>query len=300
MMIYLTGADASLVKSADAPQTDTAKSLGGYVSSTPVPNGELNTLFDLISAYTLEKKQKETLAVALVNKLTSLVTDVTLKIVVGKDNLATFRIAAVTLDSSLAMEHIPNRYAEPIAADFYNADFQRASVDIEITNPASAGEEIALYPFNVSFEVEESGIEGTWNAFESAFSNDSTYEVTRVSEKVFRIARRDETVLTTPLTCSYITTAGFAATFDGKLQNGATNEVTLVESTSSLAPDKGIGLWIQRDLKSYKYPTNEQLIEDFKNKVENSDTEVAEIVISYNLVPTSQNYADDYNQEDYS
>ena len=300
MMIYLTGADTSLVKSADAPQTDTAKSLGGYVSSTPVPNGELNALFDLISAYTLEKKQKETIAIALVNKLASAVTDVTLKIVVGKDNLATFRIAAVTLDSSLAMEHIPNRYAEPMAADFYNADFQRASVDIEITNPASAGEEIALYPFNVSFEVEESGIEGTWNAFESAFSNDSTYEVTRVSEKVFRIARRDETVLAAPLTCSYITTAGFVATFDDKLQNGATNEVTLVESTSSLLPDKGIGLWIQRDLKSYKYPTNEQLIEDFKNKVENSDTEVAEIVISYNLVPTAQNYSDDYNQEDYS
>lgn len=299
-MIYLTGADTSLVKSADAPQTDTAKSLGGYVSSTPVPNGELNALFDLISAYTLEKKQKETIAIALVNKLASAVTDVTLKIVVGKDNLATFRIAAVTLDSSLAMEHIPNRYAEPMAADFYNADFQRASVDIEITNPASAGEEIALYPFNVSFEVEESGIEGTWNAFESAFSNDSTYEVTRVSEKVFRIARRDETVLAAPLTCSYITTAGFVATFDDKLQNGATNEVTLVESTSSLLPDKGIGLWIQRDLKSYKYPTNEQLIEDFKNKVENSDTEVAEIVISYNLVPTAQNYSDDYNQEDYS
>lgn len=300
MLIYLTGADSSLVKSANAPQTDTAKSLGGYVSSTPVPNGELNALFDLISAYTLEKKQKETIALALVNKLNDAVTDVTLKIVVGKDNLATFRIAAVALDSSMAMEHIPNRYAEPMVADFYNVDFQRASVDIEITNPAGIGEEIALYPFNISFKVEESGIEGTWNAFESAFSNDSTYGVIRVSEKVFRIVRRDETVLTTPLTCSYITTAGFSAHFRGKLKNDATNEVTLVESTSTLDPGKGIGLWIQRDLKSYKYPTNEQLIEDFKNKVENSETEEAEIVISYNLVPKAQNYSDDYNQEEYS
>lgn len=300
MMIYLTGADSSLVKSTDAPQTDTAKSLGGYVSSTPVPNGELNALFDLISAYTLEKKQKETIALALVNKLTEAVTDVTLKIVVGKDDLATFRIAAVALDSSMAMEHIPNRYAEPMAAEFHNADFQRASVDIEITNPASIGEEIALYPFNASFEVTESGIEGTWNAFESAFSNDSTYEVIRVSEKVFRIVRRDETVITTPQDCSYITTSGFSAQFKGKLKNDATNEVTLVESGSTLEPGKGIGLWIQRDLKSYKYPTNEQLIEDFKNKVENVDTEVAEIVVSYNLVSSAQNYSDDYNQEDYS
>lgn len=300
-MIYLTGAETSIVKSADAPQTDTAKSLGGYVSSTPVPNGELNALFDLISAYTLEKKPKETIAVALVNKLTQAVTNVTLKIVVGKDNLATFRIAAVALDNAtMAMEYIPNRYAEPMAAEFHNADFQRASVDIEILNPAGVGEEIAVYPFNVSFAVTEAGIEGTWNAFENAFSNDSTYEVIRLSEKVFRIARRDETVLAQSLTCSYVTTAGFAATFKGKLKNGAINEVTLIESTSSLQPNKGIGLWLQRDLKSYKYPTNEQLIEDFKNKVENFDTETAEVVVSYSLVPSAENYSNDYNKEDYS
>lgn len=285
MMIYLTGANSSLVKSPDAPQTDTAKSLGGYVSSTPVPNGELNVLFDLISAYTLEKRQKETIALALVNKLSQPVTDVTLKIVVGKGDLATFRVAAVALDSdNMSMEHISNRYAEPMAAEFHNVDFQRASVDIEILNPAGIGEEIALYPFNVSFEVTESGIEGTWNAFENAFSNDSTYEVTRLSEKVFRILRRDESVLEEPLTCSYITTAGFSARFSGKLANGAVNEVTLVESGDSLEPGRGIGLWIQRDLKSYKYPTNEQLIEDFKNKIINADTETAEIVVSYNVV----------------
>ena len=299
-MIYLTGASTSIAKSLDAPQTDAAKSLGGYVSSTPVPNGELNALFDLISAYTLEKKQKETIALALVNKLNQAVTDVTLKIVVGKDNLATFRIAAVALNSSMAMESIPNRYSEPMSAEFYRADFTRASVDIEILNPAGVGEEIALYPFNVSFEVTEPGIEGTWNAFENAFSNDSTYEAIRLSERVFRILRRDEEVLETPLSCSYITTAGFSASFSGKLKNDVTNEVTLIDGDSSLQPNEGIGLWLQRDLKSYKYPTNEQLIEDFKKGVKNFDTELAEIVISYNLVPKKQNYSDDYDQEDYS
>src|SRR5574344_2672633 len=288
MMIYLTAANSSLVKSPDAPQTDTAKSLGGYVSSTPVPNGELNVLFDLISAYTLEKRQKETIALALVNKLSQPVTDVTLKIVVGKGDLATFRVAAVALDSdNMSMEHISNRYAEPMVAEFHNVDFQRASVDIEILNPAGIGEEIALYPFNVSFEVTEAGIEGTWNAFESAFDNNSDYEIERVSEKVFRLCRRDETVLETPLTCSYITTAGFSAIFLGNLENEKVGEVTLIEDGDSLSSEDGIGLWIQRDLKSYKYSTNEQLVEDFKNKVEKQTIEIAEIVINYDLVPTS-------------
>lgn len=283
MILYLTGANTSLRKSNEAPQTDTAKSLGGYVSSTPVPSGELNALFDLISAYTLEKKPRETIAVALMNKLTQPIKDVTLKIVVEKDNIATFKVAAVALSESLSMEHIANRYAEPMAAKFHKVDFQRASVDIEILNPASIGEEIALMPFDIQFEVEESGIEGTWNAFENAFSNDDNYEIKRLSEKVFRIVRRDESVVSEPITCFYVTTRGFNATFLGELKNGVTNEAVLLDGEDVLLPESGIGIWIQRDLKSYKYPSNERLIEDFKNRVEKQEIETAELVISYNL-----------------
>ena len=299
MILYLTGANTSLRKSSEAPQTDTAKSLGGYVSSTPVPSGELNALFDLISAYTLEKKPRETIAVALINKLTQPIKDVTLKIVVEKDNIATFKVAAVALSESLSMEHIANRYAEPMAAEFHKVDFQRASVDIEILNPASVGEEIALMPFDIQFEVEESGIEGTWNAFENAFSNDYNYEIKRLSEKVFRIVRRDESVVPEPITCSYVTTRGFNATFLGKLKNGVTNEAVLLDGEDILLPESGIGLWIQRDLKSYKYPSNERLIEDFKNRVEKQEIETAELIISYNLAERN-NYNEDYNQADYS
>ena len=299
MILYLTGANTSLRKSSEAPQTDTAKSLGGYVSSTPVPSGELNALFDLISAYTLEKKFRETIAVALINKLTQPIKDVTLKIVVEKDNIATFKVAAVALSESLSMEHIANRYAEPMAAEFHKVDFQRASIDIEILNPASIGEEIALMPFDIQFEVEESGIEGTWNAFENAFSNDDNYEIKRLSEKVFRIVRRDESVVPKPITCSYVATRGFNATFLGKLKNGVTNEAVLLDGEDVLLPESGIGLWIQRDLKSYKYPSNERLIEDFKNRVEKQEIETAELIISYNLAERN-NYNEDYNQADYS
>ena len=300
MMIYLTGANTSLAKSSEAAQTDPAKSLGGYISSTPVPNGELNVLFDLISSFTLEKKKKETIALALVNKLDQAVNNVTLKVVVGNENLATFRVAAVKPDSSLAIEHIANRYAEPLAADFYSADFQRASVDIEITNPASVGEEIALYPFNVVVGVEESGIEGTWNAFENAFSNDETYDVVRISENRFRMLRKDESVLPEPLTCSYVSTEGFSCNFLGKFTNGAVGEVTIIDEDSQLNPGEAIGLWIQRDLKKYKYPTNQQLIEDYKNKVIKETIETAELVISYNIINAEDNYSDNYNQEAYS
>ncbi|MEG1462126.1 MAG: hypothetical protein RSC48_03370 [Anaerorhabdus sp.] len=149
----MTGANASLAKSADNPQSDVNRSLGGYISSTPVPNAAINSLFDLISSYTLEKRQKETIAIGLINQLDKAVKDVELKIVTDPDNEATFKIAAVSVGSNYLMEQIANRYQEPMSAEFHDASFYRAAVDIEITQYASEGEEIALYPFNVVVEV---------------------------------------------------------------------------------------------------------------------------------------------------
>lgn len=282
MMLYLTGAGASLVKTQDNPQTDAAKSLGGYISSTPVPNAALNSLFDLISAYTLDKRQKETIAIGLINQFDKEVKDVELKIVTDENHEAIFKIAAVAVSTdNYAMEHIANRYQEPMLAEFYDASFYRAAVDLKINQYASAGEEIALYPFNVSFEVKETGIEGTWNAFEEAFSNDETYCVKRISETIFRIERRDETVLEEPLNCSYITTEGFKAEFLGQLKNKADNSVIIKDS---LKPKEAVGIWVQRIIKKNHYPTNEELLKEYKDKYIRETVEEVEVIISYNLV----------------
>lgn len=282
MMLYLTGAGASLVKTQDNPQTDASKSLGGYISSTPVPNAALNSLFDLISAYTLEKRQKETIAIGLINQFDKEVKDVELKIVTDENHEAIFKIAAVAVSTdNYAMEHIANRYQEPMLAEFYDASFYRAAVDLKINQYASAGEEIALYPFNVSFEVKETGIEGTWNAFEEAFSNDETYCVKRISETIFRIERRDETVLEEPLNCSYIITEGFQAEFLGQLKNKADNSVIIKDS---LKPKEAVGIWVQRIIKKNHYPTNEELLKEYKDKYIRETVEEVEVIISYNLV----------------
>lgn len=282
MMLYLTGAGASLVKTQDNPQTDAAKSLGGYISSTPVPNAALNSLFDLISAYTLEKRQKETIAIGLINQFDKEVKDIELKIVTDENHEAIFKIAAVAVSTdNYAMEHIANRYQEPMLAEFYDASFYRAAVDLKINQYASEGEEIALYPFNVSFEVKETGIEGTWNAFEEAFSNDETYCVKRISETIFRIERRDETVLEEPLNCSYITTEGFQAEFLGQLKNKADNSVII---KNSLKPKEAVGIWVQRIIKKNHYPSNEELLKEYKDKYIRETVEEVEVIISYNLV----------------
>lgn len=281
MMIYLTGAQTSLAKTQENPQTDAAKSLGGYISSTPVPNAALNSLFDMISAYTLEKRPKETIAVGIINKFDKAVENVELKIVTDENHEAVFKVAAVSVGEDYAMEHIANRYQEPLMGEFHNATFYRAAVDLEVKQPAAEGEEIALYPFNVVISVKEGGIEGTWNAFAEAFSNDETYDVKRISEKVFRIEMRDEIILDTPLECSYISTEGFTAEFLGDFKNKEANSVLL---TNHLEPKQAIGLWLQRIIKKNEYKTNEQLLKEYKEKFVLDTLEEVEMIISYNFV----------------
>jgi len=298
MMIYLTGATSSLAKSQDNPQTDAALSLGGYISSTPVPNAAINALFDIISSYTLDKKPKETIAIGLINQFEDKVaTDVEIKIITDENHEALFKLAAVAVSTdNYMMEQIANRYQEPMLAEFHDASFYRAAVDLEIKQYASAGEEIALYPFNVSFEVRETGIEGTWLAFEEAFSNDETYTVKRISETIFRIERRDEMVLETPLECSYIATEGFTAKFLGQLKNKADNSLYVKDA---LQPKEAVGFWIQRIIKKNRYPTNEELIKEYKDKFVRETVEGVEVVISYNLVDVKNYQVPDYNN-DYS
>lgn len=282
MLLFLTGAQTSLAKSEDNPQTDPSRSLGGYISSSPVPNSALNSLFDTVSAYTIEKKGKETIAIALINKLPNTVKNIQLKFVTPPDAVATFKVAAVSVNpETYVMETIVNRYQEPINATFHNASFSRVSVDMEITQYGSIGEEIMLYPFNIPVEIEECGWDGTWEAFEKAFESSDEYTIERLAERKYRISRRDNAVWEEGQECSYITTEGFSAKFNGLLQNqGADNTVLIAED---LAPEGAIGLWIQRQVKSTSQKSNKQLIKDYKERVIPETVEKIEMVIDYEI-----------------
>lgn len=280
MLLYLTGAKNSLSKSLDNPQRDANDSLGGYISSTPVPNASLNSLFDTISSYTIEKKQKETIAIGLINKLEKTVKNVELKIISDKHNLANFKVAAVSVGSDYRMESIANRYQEPMSAEFHDATFYRSTIDIEVQQYASIGEEIALFPFGITFTVDEEGWDGTWSAFNKAFSKDENYSIRRISEKRYRITRRDDSVVEESKKCSYVCTEGFRAEFIGDLKTDEDNSVLISET---IKPMEAVGLWIQRDIKDSDVLTNSQLLSDYKNKVLKDTVENVEIVIIYEL-----------------
>lgn len=279
MMLYLTGASSSS-KSNEAPQDDAMKSLGGYISSSPVPNAAINALFDLVSIKTIQEKNKETIAIGLVNKFHFSVSNVSLKIVSDQDNICNFRVAATSVDKNYCMEHINNRYAEPINAEFYDATFSRGSVDVDIITPGVKGEEIVFDPFDITALVEVSGIDGTFNAIAKAFSASEEYRVTRLTERTFRIERNDDMTIETPFICSFISTENSDFIFSDKFRNIKNGEVILTESLQS---NEAIGIWIQRTIVDVVEKTDEEILQDYHDKRKIETLEEVELVINYNI-----------------
>lgn len=280
MMLYLTGAEASLKKSDVVPQNDYFKSLGGYVSSTPVPNGEMNALFDLISAKTLNDRLTETIGLGLINVTNYPVNNIKMKMVVDSDSQASWKVAVVELNDDDYMESIPNRYALPIIGEFHNIDFVKAYVEAEILNVASKGEEIAFFPFDVQVTIERGG-DDTIDEIVEAFNNSETYSAVKLSAKRFRILLTEDTIVEEQ-SCDYVTTEGFRMQYDGTFKNGVTNEVTILDETARLDPEKGYGIWLQRNIKA-SHVSNEELLRRYKEGYKVNKNETAELVISFDV-----------------
>jgi hypothetical protein len=279
MMLYLTGATSSISQSSDAPQTDAMKSLGGYISSSPVPNASLNTLFDLVSMRTIKDKAKETIAVGLVNKFDFPVKNVTAKIVTNDDNVCDFKIAVVGVDSSYCIERIDNRYSEPLNAEFHDISFHRGGVDVEIIECAKIGEEISFEPFDVIVDnVKELSYDGTYNAISEAF-NGSEYIVKRINEKRFRIEKDNDDVVES-CSCNYLSTDKAKFKFLGNFENSINNEVLISES---LNPEEAIGIWIQRSISNFVEKSDVDMIKDYNEKVNTETTEEVDLIINYEV-----------------
>jgi hypothetical protein len=96
MILFYTGADA-----ANAPQINAEKSLGGFVSGSPIPNGKLNNLFSSISKSAVLGNKTEIRMIALKNLTGSTVSNLSIYTnTVGKSAKLQLAAVAPMLDSS--------------------------------------------------------------------------------------------------------------------------------------------------------------------------------------------------------
>jgi hypothetical protein len=298
-MLYLTGANSSLNKSGGVAQTDPQKSLGGFVSISPVPNGELNSLFDLLSSYSLEKQREECVAIALINEYEESVKDLELKIITDPDSICRFEVAAVKLSDQLSMEQIPNRYALPINAEFYDATFIRAYCDIRIISSASPEEEVMFLPFQilVEFGSDCNNIDKTIEYIKNKFDQ-SGYNVRRLSKDIIRISINSDDVIHVDRTRVI---AYSSETFRMEaLTHYSSYDSSLKISDEKLKNKEGIGLWLKRKFNKYKYKKNEELIDDYlKHKVVEEE-EKFELKIEYEIVEVNHNSFDESFDESFN
>lgn len=286
MVLYLTGSiDPIGKKGGITSQNIPGNSLGGFVSSTPVPNGNLNVLFGLISNMTLRENKPETFGIGLINGLGKDLKNVTMKIITRKDNIAHFEVAIVPLSGEYSMEKIANRHDQPQIADFYNLDFVPASVECKILTPALPGEDFVLQPFNVVVDgdsIQNQSVEDTMNAIEDVMQYEAEYGFRKVDNDTFEIFSKLDTP-TEPVKPDYTTTGGLNLKFSGDFKMGANNTQTIADDLPS---NGGVGIWIKRSIKAeYARPTSyDKLYEYYDTGKVKEDSEKIKIVIEYQEV----------------
>lgn len=105
----------------DQEQPKPANSLGGYMSSSVVPNEVVGSMFSEASYISIVKKQKQIRCFALKNNDSVSVSDITMQFDFNDDTLYDFFIGVsipTSDDCGLILDSIPNDFATPYSIDF--------------------------------------------------------------------------------------------------------------------------------------------------------------------------------------
>jgi hypothetical protein len=112
VFLYYTGAAEP-----NQPQTQIQRSLGGYKSSTRIPNASLNSLFQGVGQRQSQEGDEQIIGVILTNESGATITNLSLYATVPVGSNTTFQVAAVTLIDSNRIEQIPNNQSTPYVGE---------------------------------------------------------------------------------------------------------------------------------------------------------------------------------------
>ena len=265
-------------KKPNLPQKDFSKNLGGYISSTPVPNNRLNSIFGEVTNNSLNEALDENVAVFLLNNTEEKITEVTLQ-QIEDGNLFNYNFGVVELSKNENIELIDDMNDYPFDCEFTPALARREEAIIKIENFNQVNLEFSIMGIEIQSQP---NIDDIMSAIIQAFQN-SEFVITRESEFEFKMKR-----IAITKTDSLVEIISNDVTFSsGNFQNGIDNGILLIES---LEPNEAIGLWIQRSLKSYKFQTNLELEKEFDeinginfvNSTNNSKKKVESVELLFN------------------
>lgn len=247
MKLYLSGAQVF-----KGEQRDVNQSLGGFMSSTPVPNKKLNGIFADVSLFNLKEKTQNVLAIFLYNEGAEAITNITIQniyqVQLGKYiNQCDFEFAAVEMNENGTIELIGSQFEEPFYAEWFDCESRYEDCSLKLLAPGEAGDEFSIF-----------GLIGTLSGNSIKTLQKDLIDIINSSDFIKAEPNGDDSIYikSTSLVAtnqnSDFLTSGNANVQDADLTNGKDGE-TLI--SDSLEPGKGIGLWIKRKINDrYKEP----------------------------------------------
>lgn len=226
-----------------AAQPDRNKSLGGYMSSTPIPNGKINALFSPISLYAQKNASVEVIGIFLLNDTNAAITGITLQQIYEeklgiKDNQAKFEWGIVEPNSEFQIEMIGSRDAEPFYADFFEPETIRESCILKLIQAAD-NENVTL--LGETIPMSGNTILSNIDDLVAYFSNIEEYLVEKYSDNQIYIKKQEltDTGAAVELRNSTNVLISEPVNLSG-YQDGET------EISATLAAGAALGIWIKR------------------------------------------------------
>lgn len=305
LRFFFTGADKFL-----DTQPETDKSIGGFISSSPVPNDDFANVFSEISLLSITNDLQETKGLALKNETGVDITDLLINYVypeVDSQTIVEIATVAVSIDAcgDQAIEKIPNFRSTPQFATFQEANAAQARARMELSNPGSNGDTITIevdsIPEETTIALPQANptIEETVDAIVDAFAANVTYTVTKVIEKRILISTSTALGVTVgqkieqliPLV-EFRKTAFGVSTEEFSLVTAGTataDPVTLaggVDNTINVGPltdGQYLGVWLRRRLRdSVKKPVDcEVLFDEFIQETEKPLSETIDVNLEW-------------------
>ncbi len=224
-------------KTLDVEQRTPEKSLGGYRSSTVVPNGRINSMFNDFSSLTLQEAKSETKAFFVKNTFDKKVTGILLYATYPENPDITFEIAAVDGD---VMEQLKSGADEPYYEDFFDCRVVFAYSDMIIKDTFNIGEIATIE--GISIPVQDGKRETFMNNAVRAFESNPQYKAIILAEDKLRIEYKLLGIyINTPIVQSFnsgtITAPDFANGFDNS---------RLI--SNSLESGESVGIFLKRKI----------------------------------------------------
>lgn len=247
MKLLLSGATNYMVE-----QNDVNKSLGGFMSSTRVPNGRLNSLFTELSNYDIKQKIKTTLAIFLYNDTDKIIENITMECLYQQKfgkylNLSDFEFSISEPTENGAIELIGSSMEEPFYSDFFECESNYENCILEVKTPGNIGDIFSMYGHTQV--ISGNTLSNFQNDIIKLLTERTPYTVEKVDDT--KIFIRSNALGTITNEKSNFNTNGYASLVsDNKLKNGK-DGLTLI--SESLEPGKSIGIWIKRTINdNYK------------------------------------------------